>query len=54
MKDIEIIYMILARVFNEKSKVEICRKVNELSKKDDEEIERVLNLIKGVRELSEL
>lgn len=54
MEDIEVIYRILAKVFDEIDKRTLYKKIINLSEKDDEEIERYINLVQKVKELSKI
>jgi len=45
MKDTHLIYLILARVFNEYDEVLLMKKIISLSKKKDEEIKKFLERI---------
>lgn len=54
MKDTEVIYRILAKVFDEMDKRVLYKKIISLSEKEDDEIESYINLIKKVKEFDEI
>lgn len=54
MKDTEIIYRILAKVFDELDKRILYKKIISLSEKEDDEVKRYIDLIENVKELNEL
>ncbi|MGB9749795.1 MAG: hypothetical protein ACPLWB_03020 [Caldisericia bacterium] len=54
MKDTEVIYRILAKVFDELDKRILYKKIISLSEKEDDEIEDYIDLVKKVKEFDEI
>lgn len=54
MEDTEVIYRILAKLFDEKDKRVLYKKIISLSQKDDFEIEKFIELVKKVKEMNEI
>lgn len=54
MEDTEVIYRILAKLFDEKDKKNLYKKIISLSKKDDVDIEKFIGLVKKVKEMNEI
>lgn len=54
MEDTEVIYRILAKLFDEKDKRVLYKKIISLSQKDDVEIEKFIELVKKVKEMNEI
>lgn len=54
MEDTEVIYKILAKVFDEKDKKMLYKKIISLSEKEEDEVEKYICLVQKVKEMNEL